>query len=179
VPSFARKGREGAGIPGVVSARRRQRARGRWRPEQLGLEVGRRRRSQERVRCPKTTESSTSSRFRAKEKWTGEENNKQLFCEFNPGEQFFQGYWTNFFISFSLQARAVDETGSFCWELRYHGSPDSLSSLSSAVEAQEDVENSSPFHKHDRGNTRDTGYRVEPLASFWSLYYEVVYMFLV
>jgi hypothetical protein len=33
----------------------------------------------------------------------------------------------------------------FCWELRYHGSPDPLSSLPSAVEAQKDVENPSPF----------------------------------
>jgi hypothetical protein len=64
-----------------------------------------------------------------------------------------------------------------CWELRYHGSPDPLSSLPSAVEAQEDVESPSPFHKHDRGNTRDTGYRVGPLASFWSLFHMRGYRF--
>jgi hypothetical protein len=36
-----------------------------------------------------------------------------------------------------------------------------------------------PSQKHDRRNTRDTGYRVGPLASFSSLYYEGVYRFLI
>jgi hypothetical protein len=35
--------------------------------------------------------------------------------------------------------------GWLCWELRYHGSPDPLPSLPPAVEAQEAVENPSPF----------------------------------
>jgi hypothetical protein len=40
---------------------------------------------------------------------------------------------------------APSQLGWGCWELRYHESPDPLPSLPSAVEAQEDVENPSPF----------------------------------
>jgi hypothetical protein len=46
------------------------------------------------------------------------------------------------------------------------GRKSASASLPSAVEAREDVENPSPSHKHDRENTRDTIYRVGPLASF-------------
>jgi hypothetical protein len=54
-----------------------------------------------------------------------------------------------------------------------------LPSLPSVVETREAVENSSPFPEARQSNIRDTGYSVVPLVSFSSLYYEVVYMFLV
>jgi hypothetical protein len=55
----------------------------------------------------------------------------------------------------------------------------SAPSLPSAVEAREDIENSSPFPEILQINTRDTWYRVGPLTSFSSISSEGVYMFLV
>jgi hypothetical protein len=43
-----------------------------------------------------------------------------------------------------------------CWELRYHGSPDPLPSLLSAVEAQEDVENPFSFTISTTEETHET-----------------------
>jgi hypothetical protein len=70
------------------------------------------------------------------------------------------------FLASPCRARA-----SLCWELRYHGSSDPLPSLPSAVEAREAVENPSPFPEAQQSNTRDTMYRVGPLASFSSLFH--------